>query len=232
MSEPPSRSPAGNRVIALLVGAAVIGAIAAVRPNVITALFSSPQSVAVLVGIVAAFIGLSALLRRVGAPGAVRGAVLGVAVLGVLAWGLLPSFRTVRVDEALPGEPAAADPATAPADTGSTPPPDAAAADLATGTFSGRDGHEAQGTARVVEVDGRTVVRLENFAVTNGPDLRVVLTPAGGEEAAGGTDLGALKGNEGNQNYEVPADVDVTDVGAVLIWCRAFSVPFGAAPLQ
>ena len=233
MSETPSQ---GRRlpVVPLVIAAVAVGAVAALRPKAITALFASPQSIAIVLGIVGLFFGLSALLRRRGAAPLVRNLVLGVGVLAVLVWGLLPSFRTVRVDEALPGATEAA-PGPAPAGSdAATPAPEAGGdtKDLASGTFTGLDGHNAAGRARLVAVDGGTVLRLEDFAVTSGPDLRVILTMGDDPSAAGGTDLGALKGNEGNQNYEIPADVDPADIGSVLIWCRAFDVDFGAAPLQ
>jgi hypothetical protein len=48
---------------------------------------------------------------------------------------------------------------------------------------------------------------------------------------AGFRHLGALKGNVGDQNYEVPADLDLSKYQAVTIWCRRFGVNFGTAPL-
>ncbi|WP_153411113.1 DM13 domain-containing protein [Nocardia macrotermitis] len=44
-------------------------------------------------------------------------------------------------------------------------------------------------------------------------------------------DLGALKGNQGNQNYEVPPGTDLTGFPTVAIWCERFSVSSGAATL-
>jgi len=41
-----------------------------------------------------------------------------------------------------------------------------------------------------------------------------------------------LKGNIGNQQYELPGDVTVSRYSTVVIWCRAFSVLFARAPLQ
>src|SRR5262249_24833688 len=43
--------------------------------------------------------------------------------------------------------------------------------------------------------------------------------------------LGSLKGNVGDQNYELPADIDLAKYRAVTIWCKRFSVNFGTAPL-
>ena len=44
--------------------------------------------------------------------------------------------------------------------------------------------------------------------------------------------LGDLKGNIGDQNYELPADVDLSVHDTVLIWCERFSAPFGEAALD
>lgn len=42
---------------------------------------------------------------------------------------------------------------------------------------------------------------------------------------------GALKGNIGDQNYEVPAEVNITEYSTVVVWCRQLSVAFGATDL-
>jgi Electron transfer DM13 len=93
--------------------------------------------------------------------------------------------------------------------------------------------HHTEGRAAVVRVsDGARYLTLTSFDTSAGPDLRVRLVPGrsddGGVDAA--IDLGALKGNRGDQQYRVPADADVAG-STVVIWCRAFSVPFGSALL-
>lgn len=101
-----------------------------------------------------------------------------------------------------------------------------------TGAFRDADSfHRASGAATVVAVvPGQLVLRFEDFKVTNGPDLFVVLTRPGAP-AGDGVRLGALKGSEGNQNYPIPADVDLAELSQVVIWCRAFNVTFGTADL-
>ena len=108
---------------------------------------------------------------------------------------------------------------------------------LASGQFHS-NAHETRGLATIVRLaDGRRLLRLTRFATSNGPDVRVYLVAAAdaqdeaGVKAAGFVDLGELKGNIGDQNYEIPADLDLTRYRAVSIWCRRFSVNFGAAPL-
>lgn len=100
------------------------------------------------------------------------------------------------------------------------------------------DFHKGSGEAKLIqlnEVD--QLLRLENFEVTNGPDLFVYLTkkenPASSSEVKEGfLDLGRLKGNKGNQNYAIPSDVDLSEYNGVVIYCRAFSTLFSVAPLS
>jgi hypothetical protein len=101
-----------------------------------------------------------------------------------------------------------------------------------TGTFEGAgDGiHNAEGVAKVITLqDGNRVLRLENLKATNGPDLYVYL--ATDKSASEFVDLGRLKGNIGNQNYDIPQGTDLTKYNTVLIWCKQFSVLFGSAKL-
>jgi len=101
------------------------------------------------------------------------------------------------------------------------------------GTFTGAgDGiHDAQGDAYTIPLeDGSNVLRLENFQSTNGPDLFVYLSTD--ENASEFINLGVLKANNGNQNYEIPDDTDLDKYNKVLIWCKSFSVLFGSAELS
>ena len=91
--------------------------------------------------------------------------------------------------------------------------------------------HKAEGIAKVINLaDGRTFLRLENLKTTNGPDLYVYLSV--GKDALDIVNLGRLKGNIGNQNYEIPAGTDLSKYNTVLIWCKAFSTLFGSAKLS
>jgi hypothetical protein len=101
------------------------------------------------------------------------------------------------------------------------------------GQFMGAgDGiHNAEGIAREINLeDGKKFIRFENFKVTNGPDLFVYLSTD--KSASDFIDIGRLKANIGNQNYEVPEGTDLTKYGTILIWCKAFSVLFGSADLK
>jgi hypothetical protein len=90
--------------------------------------------------------------------------------------------------------------------------------------------HKAEGIVKVIDLtDGRTFLRLENLKTTNGPDLYVYLST--GKDALDIVNLGRLKGNIGNQNYEIPIGTDLSKHNTVLIWCKAFSTLFGSAQL-
>ena len=106
---------------------------------------------------------------------------------------------------------------------------------LSTGQFVSGE-HDTSGTALVVALpDGSVVIRFEGLDTSNGPDLRVVLSPdaaSASYDYSGRLILEDLKGNIGDQNYVLAADVDITQYRSVVIWCQRFSVSFGAAPLD
>jgi len=104
-------------------------------------------------------------------------------------------------------------------------------ATLAEGSFIGR-AHPTTGLAKVITDGNQRFLRFEGFETDNGPDLNVYLAtgpPDGSPEDF--IDLGDLKGNIGDQNYELANDVDLDRYTTVFIWCVRFSVAFGAAPL-
>ena len=104
---------------------------------------------------------------------------------------------------------------------------------VAQGTFRDGDGHAVSGRATLYRLaDGSHTVRLEGLESDNGPDLRVWLVTDLADKADGPVDLGALRSTRGDQNYAVPAAADVSDAVGVSVWCRAFSVEFGTAPLE
>ncbi len=98
--------------------------------------------------------------------------------------------------------------------------------------------HGGSGRVLVLELeDGSRTLRFEDLDILNGPDLRVILSDRpldGGDDYADGeyVDLGALKGNVGSQNYEIPADVDLGRFVTAAIWCRRFDTTFNAATLS
>lgn len=93
-------------------------------------------------------------------------------------------------------------------------------------------GHETTGGATLIRLaDGGTVLTLTELETDPGPDLRVYLVTGGPDDLGDVVDLGALKGNRGDQQYDVPPSVDTERHRTVVIWCRAFSVAFGSARL-
>jgi hypothetical protein len=161
--------------------------------------------------------------------------IIGVCVIVIGAAGFAyfrpdTLFRDVRVDDALPI--AATSPATPV--TGATVAPTATPIPERSGQFVSRE-HPTAGVARIVGAGtAQQLLRFDNLQTDNGPDLVVYLTTASDGTVTEGQylDLGALKGNQGNQNYVIPADVDTTKYQAAVIWCRRFSVAFGFAPLR
>lgn len=98
--------------------------------------------------------------------------------------------------------------------------------------------HAGHGLATIYELeDGSHILRFEDFEVLNGPELHVYLTNvdpvpnAVGVDLSEYIDLGLLKGNIGDQNYEIPEGFDPEIYKSVVIWCEPFRVPFNAAPL-
>lgn len=114
----------------------------------------------------------------------------------------------------------------------------AASNKLASGQFHSA-AHETKGTATVFQLaDGKKTLRLTDFATSNGPDVHVYLVASDDAKdndtvtRAGFIDVGSLKGNIGDQNYDLPANADLAKYRAVTIWCKRFSVNFGTAPLM
>jgi hypothetical protein len=116
--------------------------------------------------------------------------------------------------------------------------PAPAARSLAMGQFHGV-AHESSGVATVFQLpDGKRVLRFTDFKTSNGPDVQVYLVAAPDAKdndtvkQAGFIEIGPLKGNVGDQNYDLPAEVDLQKYRAVTIWCRRFGVNFATAPLS
>lgn len=108
---------------------------------------------------------------------------------------------------------------------------------VAEGSFHGV-AHETRGTASVYQLpEGKKLLRFSGFQTSNGPDVQVYLIAASDAKdnetvtKAGFVRIADLKGNMGDQNYQLPADLDLTKYRAVTIWCRRFGVNFATAPL-
>ncbi|MFI9155221.1 DM13 domain-containing protein [Streptomyces sp. NPDC053367] len=146
------------------------------------------------------------------------------------------AFTDTRVDEALPTAVEAAGPTAAEATGKTEPARDPAPENLAEGSFVTHE-HDTSGTARTVRLaDGAQVLRLEDLRTSDGPDVRVYLSTRDADDVRtglgdGAVQLGELKGNLGNQNYTVPAGTDLSGFRSAVLWCKRFSVSFGAADL-
>jgi hypothetical protein len=99
--------------------------------------------------------------------------------------------------------------------------------------------HPTAGTATIYRMgDGTRVLRFTDFSTSNGPDVHVYMVAsndakdAATVQQAGFIDLGVIKGNVGDQNYTLGGDLDLAKYRAVSIWCKRFSVNFGAAALR
>jgi hypothetical protein len=109
-----------------------------------------------------------------------------------------------------------------------------------TGIFHGKV-HSTSGRATIYQgSDGKMVLRLTNFKTSNGPDVHVILVAVKDADddanflksSTERVELGKLKGNEGDQNYEIPGGTDLAKFQTVSIYCERFNANFGAAPLE
>jgi hypothetical protein len=111
---------------------------------------------------------------------------------------------------------------------------------LEAGTFHGKVHSTSDRATIYKQADGQLVLRLTNFKTSNGPDVHVVMIAANDDAADANflksstekLELGALKGNEGDQNYTIPAGTDLDKFQTVSIYCERFTANFGAAPLK
>lgn len=183
-----------------------------------------------------------------------RTAVIVTAAVAVVLLGAgLPLFQPWRaftntvVDEALPEAapptstpPVSVTPSIPPSSTTAPTVSAARPATLARGTLISHE-HDTRGSVAILRLaDGSRVLRLEGLDTSDGPDLEVWLSDAQVVPGRAGWhlfddgryhDLGDLKGNKGNQNYPIPAALDLADYRSVTIWCDRFNVSFGAATL-
>jgi hypothetical protein len=96
-------------------------------------------------------------------------------------------------------------------------------------------GHKASGRAAVVLTKGRRVLTLRRFRIDPGPQVRVYLVPRSARTdrqiRRSHKDLGRLKGSRGNQQYRIPASVDLRRYRSVVFWCVPFTQVLARANL-
>jgi hypothetical protein len=227
--------------------AAILVVLVVVEPDILDAPFASTRAVVFTFGgtILAAIV-LIALVRWHVHP-VVRVLVLGVPFVLVQWWLISPFFVDEVVDDDFDTSIAAAqreqagNPVTPtterPDDTSaatSTSRPDPGPLLLGSGMFVGLAGHEGRGDAGVFRLaDQRQVLRFENFDIENGPDLELYVVPGLEQRSLGdgSIHLGALRGNVGDQTYDLPGNGLAPGEWTVLVWCDAFDVEFVAASL-
>ncbi|MEM9611320.1 MAG: DM13 domain-containing protein [Actinomycetota bacterium] len=249
-------------VVAALVAVAAV-VLVIIEPNVLEAPFENANTLIFTFGgtLLAALIFVAMLWFRV--PPIIRIVVLAVPFAAVNWWLISPYFIDDVIDEEFavtitdqstpaPSTTEAAD-ATAADEDGSTATidgADAAAEEeptttttepagpvlLGAGQFVGLAGHDGTGDAGLfLNPDGTYVLRFENFDIENGPDLDVYLVPGADQVSLpeGTIPLGDLKGNIGDQNYELPAGTELAPGPyTALVWCEAFDVEFVGATVD
>ena len=151
--------------------------------------------------------------------------IFGIAVaitLGVGYYAISPLFIHTRVDEVLPQTVQV--PTSIKTNTGVD------VRSQKSVSVIGTSGHPASGTVKIIKADSKTYLRYENFKTINGPDIYVYL--AKDLDAKEYVSLGKVRATEGNINYEVPSNVNVSDYPYALTWCKTFGVLFNSAKLN
>jgi hypothetical protein len=162
----------------------------------------------------------------------VAAVVAGVLIVAV-GWYLgSPLFIRTTANEPLPTSAAAS---ATPTPAGSTtaaattvlPPPEATATIVARGELQYVDAlHNGKGPVSLLQFASGRLMRFENVAITNAPDVHVYLSRETGGKWTESTSLylGPLKATNGSFNYDVPLSADLSAYRSVVVWCRAFAV--------
>ena len=230
-------------IVAAALYVAVLIVLFALEPDILQAPFESTRAVVVTFGGALSVAAALVVMIRFGVPPVVRVLVIGIPVVLVSWWLLEPFFgddvveekfsTSIAAEQRTPSNPPSPEPDGAAAPTATAVP--AGPQLLGSGAFVGLAGHDGTGDAGIFRLDdGSLVLRLENFDIDNGPDLELYLVPGAKSYSPGEGSLhfGALKGNVGNQTYDIPADFEVSPgPWTVLVWCKAFTVEFVGASL-
>ena len=237
----------GSRVtrlelVVVAVASVVLAGLVVAEPDILRAPFQNARTLTFTFGgtLLAAIVLALLLSLRVWPP--MRVLILGIPFAAVSWWLLSPYFIDDVVTEDFGTTIDAAADATVPASTAGATPADGAPTTtvapagprlLGRGSFIGLAGHNGTGDAGLFALeDGSSVLRLENLDIDNGPDLRLYVVPGLDERSPSDSSiyLGKLRGNIGNQTYELPSEFSTTAAEwTVLVWCEAFDVEFVAA---
>ncbi|MGY6502557.1 MAG: DM13 domain-containing protein [Acidimicrobiales bacterium] len=241
---------------AAAVAAAVLAVLAIIEPDILGAPFQSGRALVFTVGGTALALAALVAMVRLRVPAPARLLVLGLPFLAVNWWLISPFFIDVVVDDEFEVTIAEASTDTPPTtEAAATPGPDEAGDDaepevdatttttapvgpvlIGSGMFVGLAGHDGTGDAGLFALpDGIQVLRFEQFAIDNGPDLKLYLVPGADQTslADGSINLGDLRGNIGDQTYEIPPGSELSPgAWTVLVWCEAFAVEFVGATIE
>jgi hypothetical protein len=110
--------------------------------------------------------------------------------------------------------------------------------ELFQGSFYGIDeNHQGAGNAIIVQTGINDYsLHLDNFEVTSGPGLHVILAedpnPYNIATLGDYLDLGELLRTSGDQTYTLPSGVNLENYGSVVIYCVPFEAIFAIAPFR
>lgn len=157
--------------------------------------------------------------------------IISVIVIAVLLYLFQPwkLWTSITVDESLPTE-------VVKTESGSEKQVNTEPKLLKKGSFRSI-AHETTGEASIYELaDGKKVLRLENLVSSDGPDVKVVITTikdaTEGWEKSHYFKISDSKATHGNINYEIPDNINLEDMGSIVLWCERFNESFGAATLN
>jgi len=237
--------------------ALVFVALAIASPETLVVTAKNPLAWLFVAGVVALSVGITVVGTRVFHRPMLARTVGLIPVVAALVWGFLPAFQDEKIVDAAPvglpaattaGTAASTSPAgttsataaptsagpTSAAPTSAAPtsaaPTSAGPVELGSGELASLD-YQASGVGRLIQLpEDELLVRFEGLDVENGPDYVVYLVPGSDQRAPGnGVFLGELQGNQGDQNYDVPAGTDASGPQTILIWCRSFAAPVANA---
>ncbi len=101
---------------------------------------------------------------------------------------------------------------------------------LRTARFTGANGHNASGSARIVRRGGSHTLELRDDFRIDGGENDVYLARDSDRVRSGDLNLGALRSRTGAQSFDLPHDGG--QYAYVIIWCRPFAIPIGLGPLR